>query len=974
MGLCESLLRNDTVIRSTLAQLFIVLVLPGLTIANDKDLISSGGFEGPATNFPKWHGQDRRFENDGCIYCGPAADEAFRGKQSCKIQTTGTRGDCLRYVCTEIQPGKAYRYEFHYLIRSGGITISQEGGLPQLFRLAGPTRTWKRFSVVFVAESPKFVVSIGNFRRQKPNLFFVDEVKLVELSKVPEEFISRPFRVTRVPTRPLRPAQHTTLLAHFDEIVGLSDRHLANIRSPDVDPRSPLFRPNANYARWNPLSAGRDTKLVSGGRFGKAVSVTTPRACVIFGGEENCPTTAGTVEFFVRSENGKNIWTDKQERWFSYLGRSRLNDVVGGGGFTLELFKNQRNRLVLSCGKGRRIEIDAVRLDPSAWHHVLFGWNLQTHRMFLAVDGLGLSIAMPLPLAAGEFSTLLMGNHPTEDRPAGCLLDELVITDRPPTERSPDTREPHPTPRPTQPRTFDSVLADRGLAKLDINEAFLITTERRVRTWLDRVIRAQRGGGWCTTVDNVRWPSMLMGGYDRHCNPRGQITFGKTYNTSHTAMHLCFAYESFEDPHYLKAARRTAEMYLDIQEVTDHPRFGKIGRWPRIAYVTPTGVVPGHGFDDPMIQDFYITGPTLTLLYVHKLTGRREFLEGAIRGGNFLLLAQNPNGSWPHHFDWNQQAGFGTGSANGPGGRSLRHGSELNDNATTDAIRTLVALWHWTNDERYLKAVRRASDWVIEAQLGAPTFGWAAQYDSNNVPAWARAHEPPAAVWGNGALMATNALFLAHRLTGDEKYLVPIDRYLVALGKLRTPEGWFQTYDYKNGRPIAARAGKVYFLDDPKQSQAYQDAGAGSAGYWRRGAMRPEDYDRLKRTLAAARRGQFLPTIRHLKDRKEVVTVLKQEMANKDFIHDVDLMARRRWIPEEGLWVSTANKFDAGPAFSPCHERPVRFTLRVCHLARAAIGDVALDQIFPLGGRIMDHRYHVIPKPIEFFNTPLRAR
>ena len=974
MGLCESLLRNDTVIRSTLAQLFIVLVLPGLTIANDKDLISSGGFEGPTTNFPKWHGQDRRFENDGCIYCGPSADEAFQGKQSCKIQTTGTRGDCLRYVCTEIQPGKAYRYEFHYLIRSGGITISQEGGLPQLFRLAGPTRTWKRFSVVFVAESPKFVVSIGNFRRQKPNLFFVDEVKLVELSKVPEEFISRPFRVTRVPTRPLRPAQHTTLLAHFDEIVGLSDRHLANIRSPDVDPRSPLFRPNANYARWNPLSAGRDTKLVSGGRFGKAVSVTTPRACVIFGGEENCPTTAGTVEFFVRSENGKNIWTDKQERWFSYLGRSRLNDVVGGGGFTLELFKNQRNRLVLSCGKGRRIEIDAVRLDPSAWHHVLFGWNLQAHRMFLAVDGLGLSIAMPLPLAAGEFSTLLMGNHPTEDRPAGCLLDELVITDRPPTERSPDTREPHPTPRPTQPRTFDSVLADRGLAKLDINEAFLITTERRVRTWLDRVIRAQRGGGWCTTVDNVRWPSMLMGGYDRHCNPRGQITFGKTYNTSHTAMHLCFAYESFEDPHYLKAARRTAEMYLDIQEVTDHPRFGKIGRWPRIAYVTPTGVVPGHGFDDPMIQDFYITGPTLTLLYVHKLTGRREFLEGAIRGGNFLLLAQNPNGSWPHHFDWNQQAGFGTGSANGPGGRSLRHGSELNDNATTDAIRTLVALWHWTNDERYLKAVRRASDWVIEAQLGAPTFGWAAQYDSNNVPAWARAHEPPAAVWGNGALMATNALFLAHRLTGDEKYLVPIDRYLVALGKLRTPEGWFQTYDYKNGRPIAARAGKVYFLDDPKQSQAYQDAGAGSAGYWRRGAMRPEDYDRLKRTLAAARRGQFLPTIRHLKDRKEVVTVLKQEMANKDFIHDVDLMARRRWIPEEGLWVSTANKFDAGPAFSPCHERPVRFTLRVCHLARAAIGDVALDQIFPLGGRIMDHRYHVIPKPIEFFNTPLRAR
>lgn len=961
-------------IRIIFVHFSIFLVLSGFAVADGKDLISAGGFEGPTTNFPKWHGQDRRFENDGCIYCGPSADEAFRGKQSCKIQTTGTRGDCLRYVCTEVTPGKAYRYEFHYLVRSGGITISQEGGLPQLFRLAGPTRAWKKFSIVFVADSPKFVVSISNFRRQKPNLIFVDDVKLIELPKLPEEFTPRPFRVERLPTRPLRPARHTTLLAHFDEVVGLAERHLVNIRTSGVDPRSPLFRPNADYARWNPLSAGRDTMLVPGGRFGRAVAVTAPRACVIFGGEENCPTVAGTVEFFARSADGQNIWTDNQEHWFSYLGRSRINDVVGGGGFTIEFFKNQRNRLVLSCGRGRRIEIDVVRLDPAAWHHVLFGWNLQTHRMFLAVNGRGLSTAMPLPLSAGDFSTLLLGNHPTEDRPAGCLIDELAISDRPPTDRSPDTRGPRPTPRPPQPRTFHSVLAGRGLAKLDVNEAFLLTTERRVRTWLDRVIRAQRGGGWATTVDNVRWPSMLMGGYDRLCNPRGQITFGKTYNTSHTAMHLCFAFEAFGDPHYLQAARRTAEMYLEIQAVTDHDRFGKVGRWPRTAYATSTRVISGHGLDDPMIQDFYITGPTLTLLYVHKLTGHREFLEGAIRGGNFLLLAQNPNGSWPHHFDWHQQAGYGTGSANGPGGRSLRHGSELNDNATTDAIRTLVALWHWTRDERYLKAIRRAADWVIEAQLQAPTFGWAAQYDSNNVPAWARAHEPPAAVWGNGALMATNALFLAHRLTGDPKYLAPIDRYLAALNKLRTPEGWYQTYDYKNGRPIAARGGTVYFLDDPKQLQAYQDAGAGSTGYWRRGAMRPEEYDRLKRTLAAARRGEFLPTIQRLKNRDGVVAVLRREMANKDYIHDVDLMARRRWIPEEGLWLSTANKFDAGPAFSPCHERPVRFTLRVCHLARAAIGEVPFDQVFPLGGQIMDHRYHVVPKPVEFFNTPLQNR
>ncbi len=55
-----------------------------------KNLISSGGFEGPIANFAKWHTKDQQFENDGCIYCGPTTEMAFRGKQSCKIQTTGT--------------------------------------------------------------------------------------------------------------------------------------------------------------------------------------------------------------------------------------------------------------------------------------------------------------------------------------------------------------------------------------------------------------------------------------------------------------------------------------------------------------------------------------------------------------------------------------------------------------------------------------------------------------------------------------------------------------------------------------------------------------------------------------------------------------------------------------------------------------------------------------------------------------------
>jgi len=937
------------------------------------NLIKNGDFESDIGNFPKWHGADRRFENDGCLYCGPTDEQAFRGKRSCKIETTGTRGDCLRYVCPDMKPGKAYRYEFHYRIASGGIHISQEGGLSQNFRLAGPTRTWKKFSVSFVAEDKQYVVSIGNFRRRKPNLIFVDDVKLIELGKLPAGFSPTPFQLATLPSRAGRPAGHTALLAHFDAVVGLDARYLRNIQSPGISPRSPLLRPNADYARGNRLSAGRDTTIVADGKFGKSVALTDPRACVIFGGEVNCPTRAATIELFAKSEAGKNIWSDGKERWFAHLHRSRMNDVTGHDGFTLDFYKNRRNQLVLSCGKGRRIQVDVAGLAPTAWHHILFGWDLSTHRLFLSINGKGLSVSMPLALTPGEFSTILLGNHPRQDLPAGCLLDELLITDRPPTNRSADTGQARPMPPRKRPRELQSVLAGKGLGDIGVDEKMLLRTERRVRLWLNWVIRAQRGGGWATTVDSVRWPSMLLGGYDRLCGPSGQVTFGKTYNTSHTAMHLCFAYEAIGDPRYLQAARRTADMYLEIQSTAPSKRFGITGRWPKIAYVMPSRTIPGHGLDRTMIQDFYITGPTLTLLYVHKLTGRKEYLEGAIRGGNFLLLAQNPNGSWPHHFEWSLQAGFGTGSPDRPGGNQLRHGSELNDNATTDAIRTLVALWHWTRDDRYLAAVRRAADWVIEAQLDGPTFGWAAQYDSNNVPCWARAHEPPAAVWANGALMASNALLLAHRLTGDEKYLVPLDRYLVALDSLRTPEGWYQQYDYKNGRPIAARGGKIYFIDDPEQLKAFQAAGGGSAGYWQRGALPVKEYNRLEQQVVSARQGKFLPMIpAAISDRDQLIAVLKRELSNKALNHDVDLLAARRWIPEEGLWLSTANKFDAGPAFSPCNERPVRYTLRICHLARAVIGEVDPGQVFPLGGEIMRHRYHVIRQPSEFFNTPLR--
>ena len=393
---------------------------------------------------------------------------------------------------------------------------------------------------------------------------------------------------------------------------------------------------------------------------------------------------------------------------------------------------------------------------------------------------------------------------------------------------------------------------------------------------------------------------------------------------------------------------------------------GEVGWWPLVNYMLPDRAIAGYDVDYVMIQDFYITGPIRTLLYVYKLTGEKKYLEGAIRGGNFLLLAQNPTGSWSHHFDWQRRAGYGTGSPGGPGGNEVRHGGELNDQGTLDPMWVMIALWHWTQDRRFLDAFRRAADWHIEAQLDGPTFGWAEQYDRNNVPCWARAHEPPAVSWGEAANHATTALFLAHHLTRDEKYLKPIDTFLAWLDKIRMPKGWYDRDDYRTGRPIAAVHGKIYWMDDPQQVKEFLAEG-GAKFYVIPGgnrAMRPRNYGWLKSRLRDARNGSFSPQVRKLTDRKQVVPLLKQWLAHRK------LPATMAHTDERGLCLQDRA---AGPTFQPSNHGATKYTLWVCLLARAALGEIGLEQVYPRWGGLRDHA-HMAAKPCEFFNTPLRKR
>ena len=128
--------------------------------------------------------------------------------------------------------------------------------------------------------------------------------------------------------------------------------------------------------------------------------------------------------------------------------------------------------------------------------------------------------------------------------------------------------------------------------------------------------------------------------------------------------------------------------------------------------------------------------------------------------------------------------------------------------------------------------------------------------------------------------------------------------------------------------------------------------------------MRPRDYSRVKGRLNDARRGSFSPQVRKLTDRNRVVPLLKQWLAHRK------LPLTMAWTDERGLRLSARS--DAGLTFGPATHSPTKYTLRVCHLARAALGEIGLEQVYPLGGDNWMHRIHVAARPCEFFDTPLR--
>jgi hypothetical protein len=349
---------------------------------------------------------------------------------------------------------------------------------------------------------------------------------------------------------------------------------------------------------------------------------------------------------------------------------------------------------------------------------------------------------------------------------------------------------------------------------------------------------------------------------------------------------------------YLKAYEATgARSYLDAaREAAEALVFGQLrsGGWTNAIDFDPDGSRvalyrngTGRGKDNSTLDDGISQAAIRLLLHVDRALGSATgAIHEAVRVAlDALLQAQFPNGGFPQvwtgpaarrpilrasypEYDWRTE------------GKVANYWDmyTLNDNVAGNVATVLEEAYGLSRDERYKAALARLGDFLILAQMPDPQPAWAQQYDDAMHPIWARKFEPPA-IAGRESQDAVAALMVAHRVTGDAKYLGPIPRALDYLRGSLLPDGRLaRYYELRTNRPLYMHSkGGIYSL-------SYDDSDMPAHYGWKAASQ----LDELGRACEAARRGGPRP-------------------AKATRAEDLASSASRivRDLDEQGRWIST---------------------------------------------------------------------
>lgn len=498
----------------------------------------------------------------------------------------------------------------------------------------------------------------------------------------------------------------------------------------------------ADYARGEAAEVGGGHQSVQG-RFGAGVRLG--ERGLVYHGIDNLFQERGTVEFWLRATEPGELWAPEGERSIfaavggssRYAGRFRhgLALTLDGGQGTLTLTAST-DAPVLEVPEAT-LTVPAPPEPQDGWHHILAGWdNRPPRRLWLLLDGTGGTVELDeqadprglfAPVTALRFGT------------AGADIDEVRVLDVPPEGRMAG--------------------AEAEMPQIDMAE--LTRMQDIARRWLDLLIEVQQ---WGVLPTEVAWPALEP--------TEAPLTLRNSDHEMHMSRPFIQACRIWGDERYLRAAGAMAEAY--------HRAALPNGGWTQQYSLDIDGSLHPRS-SIAHFEEWTTSTPIRTMAAMHAITGLDSFLEWAVEGAQVILTSQDESGWWP----W--------GAAGIPGSTVPEYlsGPTLNDWNANCCMEDCLVLYHLTGDERYREAIFALGDWLISAQLGPPTYGWAAQYDREGQPAWGRAFEPPAADMLFGTFGAGRALLMLYDITGEDRYLEPLRRHLAFLESIpEDQKGW----------------------------------------------------------------------------------------------------------------------------------------------------------------------------------------
>ncbi len=131
---------------------------------------------------------------------------------------------------------------------------------------------------------------------------------------------------------------------------------------------------------------------------------------------------------------------------------------------------------------------------------------------------------------------------------------------------------------------------------------------------------------------------------------------------------------------------------------------------------------PGKGYDYwrlYTLNDRVMGTIVLTFLEAYRVYGKKEYLRAALKGGDFLILAQmpEPQPAWAQQYNFQME----------PAWARRFEPPAIAAAESANAVQTLIELYLATGDERYLRPINKALEWFKRSQLS--NGRWARFYE-----------------------------------------------------------------------------------------------------------------------------------------------------------------------------------------------------------------------------------------------------